>query len=610
MKKKTMMKLMGIVTAAALLADCGIPAMTNAAEQTTQTTEAEPSTCLPNPFVDYDSLEEAEKAAGFTFTVPSSVTVEGKTSASRGVQVMSGTMIQVLYMDADGNELLCLRKEAGSDDLSGDYNTYDYEGKLTAGDVTVSVRGASKDLLSDAIWTKDGYSYSVYAVSGISETELKEVLNTMTGDSGSKATASKADTLLPLQVSAAKPVETLGEGEDAFTFEMSDKYSNWLEQHSAVVTESAKLQPILSPFYQKTMQAFLTDDGKSNVVYSPLNVYIELSMLAECTDGQTREQILNLLGVEDTDTLERMINTLWTASDRDDPIAKTLLANSIWMSKNYTFNEDTLKTLADWYHASTFAGDLTSQEANDSLHTWINENTNDLLKEQADSLQMDDSTVMALISTLYLKTSWADSFEESNTYDDTFHAKTDLTVPMMHQSLHSDVYQGDGFRALPMAVSSGTMWIFLPDEKDGASSLVSNPEVYEVLTDGNNASDVTSSYCRVDLSLPKFDVSSDLSLIDSLKGLGITDVFGENADFGPLTKDTGCLVSELEHAARVKTDEDGVEAAAYTAAMVDATAIMDEESVDFNVDHPFLFVLTGEDGSVLFTGLVNNPNGD
>ena len=65
-------------------------------------------------------------------------------------------------------------------------------------------------------------------------------------------------------------------------------------------------------------------------------------------------------------------------------------------------------------------------------------------------------------------------------------------------------------------------------------------------------------------------------------------------------------MSQIEHAARVQADEDGVEAAAFTAVKMEGTALI-EENIDFTVDRPFLFVLTGDDGSILFTGLVNRP---
>ena len=93
-----------------------------------------------------------------------------------------------------------------------------------------------------------------------------------------------------------------------------------------------------------------------------------------------------------------------------------------------------------------------------------------------------------------------------------------------------------------------------------------------------NGSWSQTQQAEVDLSLPKFDVSSDLDLLDALAQLGMTDVQTPGAaDFTPLTtaNQLPLALTEAKHAARVKIDE------------------------------PFLFAITGADGLPLFVGIVN-----
>lgn len=60
----------------------------------------------------------------------------------------------------------------------------------------------------------------------------------------------------------------------------------------------------------------------------------------------------------------------------------------------------------------------------------------------------------------------------------------------------------------------------------------------------------------------------------------------------------------------MKVDEEGCEAAAYTVIMVGAGAEMPpDDEVDFTLDRPFLFAITGEGNLPLFVGVVNQPNG-
>ena len=94
-----------------------------------------------------------------------------------------------------------------------------------------------------------------------------------------------------------------------------------------------------------------------------------------------------------------------------------------------------------------------------------------------------------------------------------------------------------------------------------------------------------------------------------LPSLGVTDCFDPAvSDFTPLT-DSGdpIWVESVEHGARVKIDEEGVEAAAYTVIMMEAGGMpMDLEEIDFTLDRPFIFLMTGADGNLLFTGVVNS----
>jgi len=94
----------------------------------------------------------------------------------------------------------------------------------------------------------------------------------------------------------------------------------------------------------------------------------------------------------------------------------------------------------------------------------------------------------------------------------------------------------------------------------------------------------------------------------SLKGLGVTDVFDPAvSDFSPMTDDTAAYLSQAQHAARVAVDEEGVTAAAYTVMMMCGAAAPPEEEVDFVLNRPFVFAITGTDGLPLFVGIVHQP---
>ncbi|MBP5250750.1 MAG: serpin family protein, partial [Lachnospiraceae bacterium] len=78
------------------------------------------------------------------------------------------------------------------------------------------------------------------------------------------------------------------------------------------------------------------------------------------------------------------------------------------------------------------------------------------------------------------------------------------------------------------------------------------------------------------------------------------------ADFSPIMDIPDVSLDEAIHAARVKIDEEGVEAAAFTVMMMKNTAVMVPQIIDFTVDRPFHFVMTDQNGVPTFVGTVNN----
>ena len=94
----------------------------------------------------------------------------------------------------------------------------------------------------------------------------------------------------------------------------------------------------------------------------------------------------------------------------------------------------------------------------------------------------------------------------------------------------------------------------------------------------------------------------------TLAAMGITDATdaGE-ADFKPLTDaSNNFFLNCATHAAMVEVDEQGVTGAAYTMLAMAEAAMQMDEPLDITFDRPFLFLVTAEDGSLLFSGVVWN----
>jgi len=364
----------------------------------------------------------------------------------------------------------------------------------------------------------------------------------------------------------------------------SDDYSSesWSEWNNGrrVQLSYIEKEADIGSFITQTLQAFLSDtEDNENRVYSPLNVFMALAMLAEITDGNTRAQVLDLLGFEDVDSLRGAANALWNANYCDDGTVTSILANSIWMRDDTNYNMETLQTLAEEYFASSFKGKMGTEEYNEIFRGWLDEQTGGLLKDRIDELELDPLTVLALASTIYFKAGWADKFDGNYNTSETFHAPDgDKTVTFMNGSLDGIFVSGDKFSAVSLDLeNSGSMYVLLPDEGVGVTDLMNDPDALSFIS--APAKYGKRSMKNINLSLPKFDVNSSVDLCEKIKSLGVTDCFTlGKADFSRLTGDiSGIYVDSVEHTARVKIDEEGLEASAYTIIAIKAGGMLEQE---------------------------------
>lgn len=311
----------------------------------------------------------------------------------------------------------------------------------------------------------------------------------------------------------------------------------------------------LHSFFTDGNNRFLHTEKNENKIWSPVNAYIGLAMTAELTEGETSQQILDVFGVEDTETLRKQVSAVWESVYQDDSNEICVLANSLWLEKGLKYNEDAMDALAYHYYASVYQGDLGSEKINKDIAKWINNNTGKFLNDSTKSIQLSQETIMALYSTLYFQAKWSDEFSERNNTKGVFH---------------------------------------MPD--GDTQAVYMNMKLKQM-----------NKYMKVNLSVPKFDVASTMDLGDGLKDMGVANVFDLNtAEFTKLTSDSPIYLSGANQSVRVQIDEEGVKAATYIEFPGAGSAQPPEEIIDFILDRPFLFVIEKENIPI-FAGCVNNP---
>lgn len=351
-------------------------------------------------------------------------------------------------------------------------------------------------------------------------------------------------------------------------------------------------------------QVLLSQHGE-NGVYSPVNLYVAMAMLAELTEGETREEVLAALGEENLEKLRAAVHQMWIDSYCDSGVTTSRMGSSVWLNEQVEFHDEVLQTLAEQYFASSYRVAMGTEEADRAIGQWVNEQTGGLLSEEAGNIRTEAMTLLQMYTTLYFKARWQNVFRPEQTEEGLFYLYdvdgASVECDFMHMTTQGGYRRGEGYTAsiLPFTAGGGYMAFCLPDGTTNVDELLGRDTLVSELRE------MTDYGAMIHWSVPKFDVRSTTGLNDLLKEMGVQTVFGSEADFSPLTEMPAYL-DTVRQSARVKIDEEGVEAASFTEMAICGAALPNEE-IHMTLDRPFIFAIYNDDGLPLFVGTVFEP---
>ncbi|WP_068498735.1 hypothetical protein [Paenibacillus kribbensis] len=148
------------------------PKTVNVTQKTiTIKTPQEENVQIPNPLVEFKTLQAAEKSVGFATYAPSILTDAYKQDL---IQVISNSVVEVSY--SNGKDTIHYRVAEGSEDISGNYEVYSQASKKDINGIPVTIKG-NNNVVNQATWTQNHKSYSLYLEAGVSTQTLEKILN-------------------------------------------------------------------------------------------------------------------------------------------------------------------------------------------------------------------------------------------------------------------------------------------------------------------------------------------------------------------------------------------------------------------------------------------------
>ena len=363
-------------------------------------------------------------------------------------------------------------------------------------------------------------------------------------------------------------------------------------------------------------EALHSQDG--NLVFSPYSISLALAMTYAGARNETESQMAKAMQFNlPQDQLHPAFNALdlalaneGKAQGNNGQPMQLNIANTIWAEQTYSFQQAYLDLISKNYGAGIQLADFIKNfdPVRLQINSWVSNQTKNKINDLLGPGSVNSQTRMVLVNAIYFKADWAVPFNANNTSDSTFNLLdgSQSQVKMMNNSeLTLNYVKGDRYQAveLPYSGNTAAMDIIMPD--------AGNFQNYESTLNAQNLNSIFSSMqsTPIALGLPKFTFTTNFSLSDQLKSLGMTDAFDSNkADFSGMTGNHDLFISDVIHKAFVAVDEKGTEAAAATAVIMQAMSMPVQQRVHLVIDHPFIFIIRDlKSGQILFVGRVLNP---
>lgn len=380
--------------------------------------------------------------------------------------------------------------------------------------------------------------------------------------------------------------------------------------------EAATITPgyntAVNSFAVKLLHALCSSDSllNKNLIVSPLNISRNLAIVTEAAEGETKQELLTALGGQEA--LDGAKNALAELLYADNTVILQI-ADAIWVNSSLYELIPSYITLAESnYGVYSTSLDFTNNgNTVTTVNRWIEDNTAHNIKGMINETFIHPLTACFITSAIYFRADWASPFDISKTTTQSFSTPSGIaSVTMMVSDDYFQTVVTDTYCNARLYYGTGRKNYFFIDLYMPVGQSITDflqEQCPDVLGGGDSI-----EYRSV--HMPKFVFENTLDLSSALKDIGINQAFSRNTSKitgMAVWKNSGApaelYIDTIVHSAGIRTDEEGTEAYAVTVTAVSGKGVAPAEEIIFN--KPFVyFIRAGENGLILFAGIMNNPN--
>ncbi|XP_037572330.1 leukocyte elastase inhibitor B [Dermacentor silvarum] len=362
-------------------------------------------------------------------------------------------------------------------------------------------------------------------------------------------------------------------------------------------------------------QVLCQNNQIDNVVCSPIIIASAISMLLAGARSKTAKELYGLLNVKaSVDKLRDYFSALLADLTTYAPEASFCVASRIYSEKQLPVQAGYISLLQNFFGTTLKCVDFrkSHEAARQEANAWISQETTSKIRELLPPGIVDADTASILLNAVYVQGFWQSPFQWRNTRPQEFHVDSgnSVVVDMLYQERTYRLGHSDALRAraleIPCRGLKVSMVVVLPDAPDGLGLLQERLTLTRLCALLSSLNMVMN----VELSLPKFKLDSSILLKDSLSALGAKEVFAPGcADLSGIFETERPAVANVVHKTFVQVDEGGMDAACWSALTRPACcATIPLYTTRFVVDHPFMFLIKGNDPDVIIClGSVRRP---
>lgn len=366
-------------------------------------------------------------------------------------------------------------------------------------------------------------------------------------------------------------------------------------------------------FAFKLLQEIHNQEPDSTVFISPISASLALTMTMNGADGETLQEMRNVLeySTDDLKEINAACKALIDELYELDTDVEFNLANGIWFTDRYTLQSNFRELNQSYFNAKIESLDFTDVEHSmNVMNSWVEDQTKERIKNLIKESDFAGPVVMFLINAIYFKANWEYQFNKESTRKSSFYTINgdQVNCQMMSQKQEFSYYSNKNIQAidLPYANDNYSMTILLPRKMENIDSVlkaINNEKLNDIIDNFKKDS--------VNVFLPKFEIEYEKSLKEILMYMGMENPFTAAANFSKIFNESksDISISKVRQKSFLKVDEEGTEASAATVVILVERGGMDtDEEIYMRVNHPFLiFIREKRSGTILFSGKIMKP---